>query len=127
MPDLTGRNQLLEFTETRESYLIAAALGEISAGSQASADFFNNGLGDKHPARVSRQTVWSWGNGSKRVSDNRVRFWKLFPAHDPRYKLAMAIGEFRENEIAEVEAHWVALAPGPIKKRRQRIGRTATS
>lgn len=124
MPDLTGTNQLLAITETHESYLIAAALGEISAGTQASADFFNNGLKDDHPARVSRQTVWSWGNGSKRVSDSRLRFWKLaFPAEDPRHQLAVAIGEFREKETAELDAHWVTPAPVPVKKRRQRIGR----
>lgn len=119
MQDLTGTNTPLEMTETHESYLIVAALGDISAGTQASADLFNNGLNEKHPWRVSRQTVWSWGNGSKRVSDSRLRFWKhAFPIEDPRHQLAVAIVEFREKEAATTNAHWVAPVPAPVKKRK---------
>lgn len=116
---MTGVNELLEITETQESYLIAEALGDISAGTQASADFFNNGLEEKHPARVSRQTVWSWGNGSKRVSDTRLRFWRMaFPKKDPRHTLAVALAELREKETELTNAHWVAPAQAPVKKRR---------
>lgn len=100
---LTGRNKPLEIQETQESDLIVAALGDLSAGTQASADYFNDGLPEKHPARVSRQTVWSWANGSKRVSDARLRFWKLFfEAKDARHALAISIVNFREKEAADM-------------------------
>lgn len=123
MQDLTGINTPLEMTETQESYLVVAALGDISAGTQASADFFNNGLEKKHPARVSRQTVWSWGNGLKRVSDTRLRFWRqVFPATDPRHALALALAELREKEAALTNAHWVK----PMSEtKEQRAGRRA--
>lgn len=124
MPDLTNKNKLLEVIETQETALITGSLGDISAGTQASADFFNNGLDKKHPARVSRQTVWSWGNGSKRVSDTRLRFWRMaFPKTDPRHTLAVALAELREKETELTNAHWVASAPAPVRNRKS--GETA--
>lgn len=96
--------------ETAESVLIVAALGDISAGTHASADFFNKSLPKEHPARISRQTVWHWANGSKRVSDARLRFWKaFFPNGDTRHALAIAIESYREREASV--AHWVGNVP----------------
>lgn len=92
-------------TETVESALIVAALGDIRPGTQSSANFFNLGLEESNPTRVSRQTVWNWANGTKCVSDARLRYWKLaFPATDARHQLALAIMAQREQVT---QAHWV--------------------
>ena len=91
----------VEIQETAESVLIVAALGDISAGTQASADYFNESLPENHPARVSRQTVWHWANGSKRVSDARLRVWTHFyPDGDDRKLLAISLSAYREREVA---------------------------
>lgn len=81
----------------REANLFLRTLGALSAGTQASADFFNNGVPSNHPIRVSRQTVWLWARGIIRISDSRLRIWKrLFPTTDPRYQLAIEIQQYRE-------------------------------
>ncbi len=103
--DLASKNN--EIQETAESVLIVAALGDISAGTEASADFFNKGFPEKHPARVSRQTVWHWANGSKRVSDYRLRFWMhYYPDDDDRKLLAISILAYRDREVmSPISAH----------------------
>lgn len=99
--DLTGINKLLEIQETDESKLIMAALGDLSAGTQASADFFNEGLPEE--IRVSRQAVWSWANGSMKVSDLRLRIWsQRLPKGDKRRELSIAITKIREQEAADM-------------------------
>jgi hypothetical protein len=141
MTKKTYKNEPIEITETRESALIVAALGDIRAGTHASAEFFNQDLQEDSPARVSRQTVWHWANGSKCVSDARVRYWKLaFAETDVRHQLAVAILKVRESQIS---AHWIGqpastslstsvLVPALTevstpttqpKKRRMRLGR----
>jgi hypothetical protein len=96
MKKQTYKNEPIEITETRESALIVTALGDIRPGTHASAEFFNKDLQEGSPARVSRQTVWNWANGSKCVSDARVRYWKLaFPETDIRHQLAVSIMSYR--------------------------------
>ncbi len=105
MTKQTYKNELIEITETREAALIVAALGDIRAGTHASAEFFNKDLQEDSPARVSRQTVWHWANDSKCVSDARVRYWKLaFAETDTRHQLAVALLKVREGQIS---AHWI--------------------
>ncbi len=116
--DLTGINKPIEIQETHESYLIVAALGDISAGTHASAEFFNQGLPEGHIARVSRQTVWHWANGSKRVSDARLRFWKhFFLKADQRHVLAVSIAEHRELEVADIPTAHVIGKPFTASKK----------
>lgn len=81
----------------REANLFLKTLGTISPGTQASADFFNDGISANHPIRVSRQSVWLWARGITRISDARLRIWKrLFSTTDPRYQLAIEIQQYRE-------------------------------
>lgn len=93
---------------TEEAKLIVAALGEISPGTQASADFFNQDLPEGHPARVSRTSVWYWANGSKRIDDNKLRVWKIiYPPGDKRHQLVLDIFALREKKAQEFLAHWI--------------------
>jgi hypothetical protein len=103
--DLTGVNTPLEIKETEETKLIVTALGEIAPGTQASADFFNAGLVKEHLFHVSRVSVWNWCNGSYRISDKRLRFWRaMFTPGDVRHDLAVKLLDLR----AQAEAvHWL--------------------
>lgn len=106
--DLKNRNLPLtkDYPEA-EIDLIKNALGEISPSSDDSAEFFNEGLPEKHPARVSRQTVWYWTTGGYRVKESTLRTWKAFPPEDARHQLALRIFALREREAVSFEAHWV--------------------
>jgi hypothetical protein len=74
----TGMNAVTEEIKvTDESQLIADVLGEISPGTQASADFFNEKLPEGNPARVSRISVWNWANGVYRIDQKRLHVWKV--------------------------------------------------
>lgn len=130
MTKQTYKNEPIEITETRESALIATALGNLRA--QSGADFFNEKLPVRHPARVTRQTVWNWLNGAYKPSDKILLAWRLFYQHDdPRYTLAVKLTKARE----QIAAHWIgepvlvpALTEIPTpatqpKKRRMRLGR----
>ena len=93
---------------TEEAKLIVSALGEISPGTQASADFFNEDLPEGHPARITRATVWSWANGQKRVDEKKLRVWKIiYPPGHKIHQLVLEIFAAREREAQEFAAHWV--------------------
>jgi hypothetical protein len=88
LKDVTSIKEPIEAKATEESKLIMDALGEISPGTQASADFFNADLPDGHPARESRISVWHWANGSKRIDEKKLRVWKvIYPPGDKRHQL----------------------------------------
>jgi hypothetical protein len=100
------KNEPIEVKETEESALIVAALGVFRPGTQSSADFFNQKLPLRHPARVSRQTVWNWANGVYKPSERVLMAWRIFYGHDdPRYALAVKLSQGREREAA----HWVGV------------------
>ena len=109
-------NAIIEVELTEEAKLIVATLGDISPGTQASADFFNQDIPDGHPARISRQTVWSWANGEKRVAEEKLRVWKvIYPPGHKIHQLVLDIFAAREREAQVFAAHWVG-SPYPKVK-----------
>jgi hypothetical protein len=101
----------VEVTED-EAQLIADALGEISPGTQRSADFFNEKLPEGNPARVSRASVWNWANGVWRVDERRLKVWQFIHSPgDKRYDLALTILALRQREAENLGAHWVGEIP----------------
>jgi hypothetical protein len=94
------------YKSTEWQLIVTIVVKKINAGTQASADFFNNGLPDYHSARVSRQTVWKWANGLVRISDARLRVWKCsVRIDDTRHILAITIQRYRET-VAEQDSQW---------------------
>lgn len=105
-----------EQPETEESTLIAVALGTLRA--QSAADFFNASLPPRHPARVTRQTVWSWLKGTYKPSDKVLLAWRVFYSHDDaRYQLAVELTKAREI----IAAHWLNAAPTAAGKSRTAV------
>jgi hypothetical protein len=101
---------------TEESKLILAALGEISPGTQASADFFNEKIPEGNPARVSRASVWNWANGVYRVDEKRLNVWKvIYPPEDTRHQVVLDILALREREAQAFAAHWVGGNTSKVK------------
>ena len=68
---------LFVFKENDEAKILVKALREVSAGTQAGADFFSQNVPTNHPARVSRIRVGYRANGSRRIDEKKLRVRKV--------------------------------------------------